>query len=714
MTKQKIAVLGGGIGSLSAVFALTDQANWQENYEITVYQLGWRLGGKGASGRQQSMGDRIEEHGLHVWFGFYENSFQVMQKCYAEVNQHNPNYPYKIWDQAFEQHHSIGIEEFHNGQWKNWFFAFPPNNEVPGQGLCYPVLLGCIGKIFSLITKEIDLAAARREVFPEIMVNSNHQTLLGAIPEDLKQELAKHGFAVQKAVEQQGVLGLVKLIERLLVLGGDDLRAYTNSQKGLLQDLIAELLKFIHLIEDVIDTLSDTFRRILLLMELAVVALKGLWKDGFFEQGFQAVPDIDLRQWFKQYGASDNLIYSPLTQAVYDLFFSFLQGETGVKSPPIAGDISARASLHYMMRAVCCYKGAVMWKMKAGMGDIIFTPLYLTLKERGVKFKFFQRITELVPNSNHDAIAEIVLNEQVTLNSGEYNPLVNVKDLPCWPSQPQYSQIVQSAPLQAQQINLESYWTPWPDVNQGIRLKRGEDFDLVICGISIAALKLITPQLISGNPQWQQMVNNIQTVPTLAMQNWLVPNIEGLGWIRGSVILDTYVEPFNTWADMSQTLAAENWSPLLGFEPQNVSYFCGPAVDYGIPPPEMHDFPAEQTNKIKGQAIQWMKNNVNYLWPRFTWSMLIDPANQEGERRFSAQYWRVNIDPTERYVLAASGTDQYRLKTNESGYGNLYLAGDWVNNTFMNIGAIEPTVISGLRASQAISGYPKKIICVSP
>ena len=49
---QKIAVLGGGIGSLSAVFEITSDPDWKSKYDITVYQMGWRLGGKGASGAQ--------------------------------------------------------------------------------------------------------------------------------------------------------------------------------------------------------------------------------------------------------------------------------------------------------------------------------------------------------------------------------------------------------------------------------------------------------------------------------------------------------------------------------------------------------------------------------------------------------------------------------------------------------------------------------------
>jgi len=72
--RTKIAVLGGGAGGIAAAFELTATPELRERFEVTVYQLGWRLGGKGASGRNAAAGNRIEEHGLHIWFGFYDNA----------------------------------------------------------------------------------------------------------------------------------------------------------------------------------------------------------------------------------------------------------------------------------------------------------------------------------------------------------------------------------------------------------------------------------------------------------------------------------------------------------------------------------------------------------------------------------------------------------------------------------------------------------------
>ena len=77
---------------IAAAFELT-RPEQQGRYQVTVYQLGWRLGGKGASGRGPA--DRIEEHGLHLWMGFYENAFRLMRDCYAELGRDPSHLPHR-------------------------------------------------------------------------------------------------------------------------------------------------------------------------------------------------------------------------------------------------------------------------------------------------------------------------------------------------------------------------------------------------------------------------------------------------------------------------------------------------------------------------------------------------------------------------------------------------------------------------------------------
>jgi len=76
-----------------------------------------------------------------------------------------------------------------------------------------------------------------------------------------------------------------------------------------------------------------------------------------------------------------------------------------------------------------------------------------------------------------------------------------------------------------------------------------------------------------------------------------------------------------------------------------------------------------------------------------------------GVTRFESQFWRANIDPTERYVLAPAGSTACRLEADDSGYANLILAGDWIYNG-LNVGSFEGAVMGGKLAAHAICGSP--------
>src|SRR6185369_9297919 len=127
--KTRVAILGGGAGAMTAAYEITETPGWQDKYEITVYQMGWRLGGKGASGRNRDAYDRIEEHGLHLWFGYYENAFNLMRRAYAALGR-KPHEPLATWRDAFKEHSLFVIGEFNDGKWTRWAITAP---EAPGE-----------------------------------------------------------------------------------------------------------------------------------------------------------------------------------------------------------------------------------------------------------------------------------------------------------------------------------------------------------------------------------------------------------------------------------------------------------------------------------------------------------------------------------------------------------------------------------------------------
>jgi uncharacterized protein with NAD-binding domain and iron-sulfur cluster len=189
----------------------------------------------------------------------------------------------------------------------------------------------------------------------------------------------------------------------------------------------------------------------------------------------------------------------------------------------------------------------------------------------------------------------------------------------------------------------------------------------------------------------------------MSMQWWLKPTLAQLGWIRPSPVMDGYVDPMNTWADMSFLLPQENWKGPAA--PRQLSYFCGQMVG-GIACPDDPTVPAKAYDAVKEIGRNFANSCTGVLWPSVT-----PPGNPDGFDfknffgGFDAQYFRANIDPSERYVLSLKGSVTSRIKPNESGFSNLFLTGDWTYNYF-NAGCVEATVISGMLCCNAITGLP--------
>ncbi|HEV7862295.1 MAG TPA: NAD(P)-binding protein, partial [Acidimicrobiia bacterium] len=125
-------ILGGGVGGMTVAHQLS-RPGWQARFEsITLYQRGWRLGGKGASGRDAANADRIEEHGLHIWLGFYENAFRMMRDCYEELGR-PPGAPLRTTFDAFEKASRFVVMEDRPEGWVPWVADFPEDDTLPGE-----------------------------------------------------------------------------------------------------------------------------------------------------------------------------------------------------------------------------------------------------------------------------------------------------------------------------------------------------------------------------------------------------------------------------------------------------------------------------------------------------------------------------------------------------------------------------------------------------
>jgi uncharacterized protein with NAD-binding domain and iron-sulfur cluster len=699
---EKIAILGGGVGSMTAAYFLTSQPDWQQKYELTVYQMGWRLGGKGASGRNANFGERIEEHGLHIWFGFYENAFGMIQGAYNELNR-PPEAPLAAWTDAFKPQDFITLSENIGGDWKMWNLFFPTKPGTPGDGNERLSVWQCAEAVLAWTKQWIGEIKAVKHA---PLSSNEHPDWLHSLAQTISRDV--EDLALDAALTLEGLFGVFVKSEKeynkhpLLAAGFQKIKQWLEKH-------------FLELLDG-----NDELRRLFICLDLGLVTLTGMLEDGVFKNGFDVINNLDFRAWLSKHGANQQYtINSAPVRGFYDLVFAY---ENGDYSKP---NIEAGTILRSMMLIGIAYQGSIMQKMQAGMGDTIFTPLYQVLKARGVKFKFFHKVEELVPDG--EQIAQIRLTEQVAVSSGidQYEPLRYVKGLACWGSAPNYDQFVptQAALLQANNINLESNWSNWAEVYAAHYgkplptrvLERGKDFDRVVFGISVGAFAQLCPQLVAAKPELKTMSDNVQSVATQAYQVWFNKPLGDLGWTYRpegqETVLSGFTEPFDTWAAMDQLLPREAWQPGAQ-EPQNVSYFCSvlPVQDY--PPPSDFAFPKKMLEVVKNGAIQQLETEISALLPNtgtpFDWNLLSDYSGASGSARFNAQFARANIDPSERYVVSFVNSTQYRLTAEQAGYKNLYFAGDWLK-TGINAGCVEAAVMGGMQASRAISGFPEKI-----
>jgi uncharacterized protein with NAD-binding domain and iron-sulfur cluster len=133
MATERVVVLGGGMAGLTTAWELSS-GQWRDRFEsITVYQRGWRLGGKGASSRGPH--GRIEEHGLHVLLGYYDATFRVLREVYEELDREvtDPDCPIRTWRDAFAPSGDIGLVDRRGSTLTPFVTRFTGNDRLPGE-----------------------------------------------------------------------------------------------------------------------------------------------------------------------------------------------------------------------------------------------------------------------------------------------------------------------------------------------------------------------------------------------------------------------------------------------------------------------------------------------------------------------------------------------------------------------------------------------------
>lgn len=700
----RVAVVGGGCAALSAAFELT-RPEHNGQYQVTVYQMGWRLGGKGASGR--GVAGRVEEHGLHLWMGFYENAFRLMRECYAERNRAFPHARFASWREAFEPAPDVGVADRDFGSdsgWAFWMAHFPPGVGEPGDPATGdPLTVTAYLRQAVMLIVELLRSAGAGETAPQAAGTAAGAPGPEALASSINALLRYGQLATTAAILEGGDLlrhaaeaffpqffsgpgsPIAQLVESLSVAARRQLESLVEGDR--------ELRRVWQVIDIILAILRGAIR-----CELAVDP-----------RGFDAINDYDWREWLRRNGASEQSLASGFIRGIYDLVFAFEDGD--IHRPRLAAGVALRGA----MRMFFTYRGSLFWRMNAGMGDVVFAPLYQVLKQRGVRFEFFHRLRNvgLSPREASDGpyVQTLEFDVQAKVKgSGDYQPLIDVHNLPSWPSQPDYTQLANGSAMKREGRAFES---PWERRRAGQKtLKVTRDFDFVVLGVSVATLPEVAQELIDREPRWRAMVQHVKTVPTQAFQLWMRESTAALGWPHPPANLSGFVEPFDTWAEMSHLIPEEAWKKPV----RSIAYFCSVLPDADPDAVSVTEaYHRRQRAAVREHAVEFLNNGAGVLWPhavrrgQFRWEVLAaegKAAGRRGAQRFDTQYWTANVCPADRYVQSLPGSIVYRVSPLDTTFDNLTVAGDWTA-TGLDSGCIESAVMSGMLAAHAISGKPE-------
>ncbi|HEY1122718.1 MAG TPA: NAD(P)-binding protein [Haloferula sp.] len=726
-SREHIVILGGGVGGCAAAYWLTATPELRAKYRVTLYQTGWRLGGKGASSRGESDQHRSEEHGPHVWFGFYENAFKTLRGAMEEHQRLGYTIGrFNTLDDLFMKAHE-GVFYHHDeaaDKWEPWKMTLPEYAGEPGDGTPCPDIRSNLWRMADHLALNLSKVGAFGPIatrFSKMM-----EKILGR---SVKWQAA---MTCPTGIEQGDPSGWASYLSRRLIhLAGDERHWYGEPLIGRIFTWVLDIIGW-KLRRMKKKAKSGEALRELCLADLYRTCLRGALVDLLIrDEMFRQLDQHEFLAWLKMHGAGFHTVKeSPFLRGYYDTPFAFSKG---MAHDTNNANFAAGAALRGFFRIFFGYKGCYVHRMNLGMGECVFIPLYRVLKERGVRFEFFHRVEALESNALGNRVSKIRINRQVRLAEGKdhYDPIKQVAVpqaneppiiWPVWPEKPMEDQLDPATLPPASDPGLESHWSTHTSgivelYDRGNPSANGhERFDHVVLAIPPAAHPHVAKDLLKKDTRFRVMVNTAETIRTIACQFWFI-NQDELGWEGHDYFCELAMagsgpDPFNIIIEATNILKTEATPGA-----SHLLYLCGPASNDPHEPPADSDpgYPAREKARAKATALKWIQEEAS-LWPGVCYpgTTTLDPMSlyhpdkhATVEQRLDWQYFRMNIDPGERYVLSTNTSAPNRLWPWESGFNNLVFSGDWCRNS-IDIGCVESAVTSAMLAAHHLTGYPTR------
>jgi uncharacterized protein with NAD-binding domain and iron-sulfur cluster len=742
-TKKRAVVLGAGPAGLSAAMALIESGD----YEVHVYQMGWRAGGKCATGRDAGH-FRTRQNGSHYLFGCYHNSFALIQRAHrvlsessaadkAEYGSFFGDFVARNLLVGAQGYQRKATSEPDKGYWMRYL---PQNMACPGEGgkFATPFDYALMAVQYGVGTFIDLLVAIITEDGEEDRIDGCRLCLkllpVSPFETSLWSKIVRGALTPPRWLFNQACAVLAWLVAKLLILfviltpawamrfGRANWKLVTLSFVAFLRSLTRGAQRAAL---EQNEKLSRGLQRLVILFELMLAGTVGFITDELWRAGsFERIDDEDLRAWLKRHGASDYAYNSSLVRTWYDATIAY---EDGNEQRAVC---SAGVAIQAMLRSLLTYKGAFAFQMRAEVGDSYIAPIVRALEIMGVKFHFYHRVKELAVSSQTRAVERVTLARQVAsppaaaeLIEMQYGPEGSRMRRRAWPA-------VSAQPASAgASFPLDSYYSQCE--HERFDLVRGRDFDVVVSALPLGVVEDVLIDEVRGAPlavldeQYRSLFQNVRLTESQAIRMWFKVPLSGLGWRHEPPILSGTDWPHSTWEDNSQSTEIQDFP--ADDRPLTIATLFGP-LETGARNVRDPGHYAAQVQLAEAAARRFIfEGGLLRLWPglralsqgvamasvgpgvEIDWDKFIDLDRRAGEARFGWQLICANVGPNESYIVTTPGSLKYRPRPDESGYEALYLAGDWTRNG-VQAGTVEGAVMSGLKAAHAITGKGQTIV----
>ena len=304
------------MGGLVTAYYLTNTPDWQKNYDITLYQLGWRLGGKCASSRGENA--RIEEHGIHGFMGSYFNALPMMADLYAELGR-RPGQPLATFEEAFLPSNLTMLWEWQNDHLKPWPVRTPPNAIPPTDGTSYKG----VGTAIQAILNEIAAMLGQAEGIPHI-VGAGVKLFIDNAIKSLNEAPLSEGPNHPLVAEVRGA-----------------------------RKLIAGIVDTFAAIAPKLASKAEDLRHALLTLDFYATLIIGTLVDDVAVRGFDVLDEENWSDWLTRHGLHADTLASPVVMVTVNICYQSPNGDTSR-----AARMGAGCYLDWSLRGSCRRTGS--------------------------------------------------------------------------------------------------------------------------------------------------------------------------------------------------------------------------------------------------------------------------------------------------------------------------------------------------------------------